>query len=98
MQLRYNGVELTLTGYAMLASLQVESSLSTIQEAADLLDQSDRLFLDVLAEARKLGELEITRSLVARILANTPPTLSYWGPPTIRRVAGSFLGGSLVLE
>jgi hypothetical protein len=62
MQQRYNGLQLTIVGLGMLARGQTESFVKTSNEAADFVDQSDRLYLDVLAEARNLGNVEVTQS------------------------------------
>ena len=61
MQLRLQTVERSLHAYNMLATGMVELSRQALLESHDLMQQADRLFLDVLAEARTLGNVEIIR-------------------------------------
>lgn len=61
MQKRITSVDLTRVGYGLLAEVQVEASADMIQDAVELSNEADRLFVDVLAEARKLGGIEISR-------------------------------------
>ena len=61
MQLRLQIVERSLHAYNMLATGMVELSRQALLESHDLMQQADRLFLDVLAEARTLGNVEIIR-------------------------------------
>ncbi|MCH7606300.1 MAG: hypothetical protein IH962_04020 [Chloroflexi bacterium] len=78
MQQRYNGVELTIVGYEMLGAGQNEAFVKTANDGANFFDQSDRLYMDVLAEARKLGIVEITRS---KGLASELPTVTFVATP-----------------
>ena len=61
MQLRYNGVQTMRGALIALSFGQTDSFLNAGLEASDLFDQSDRLLINILEEARGLGEVAITR-------------------------------------
>ena len=61
MQLRLRTVDQTNHAYSMLAASQIESSEKALQKANDLDQQAERLFLDILDEARTLGNVQIRK-------------------------------------
>ncbi len=55
MELRSRGIEFVGIGYTLLGESQIDSSANRLEQASEIIDRSDRLWVDVLSEGSKLG-------------------------------------------